>query len=85
MTDSAGNHGRSASTSKLVATLLGYGVVCIPLAGVAWDAASDLISGHLSARKAAFGVPAFILLLIVLRFAGRALARLDASSTSNPG
>jgi hypothetical protein len=85
MTDSEGNHRASASTAKLVATLLGYGLVCIPLAGLAWDAASDLISGHLSAQKTAYGLPALILLLIVLRFAGRALARLDATSTSNPG
>ena len=81
MTDSP----NSASPGKIVATLLGFGLLCVPLAGVAWDAASALISGHLTARKVTFGVPALILLLIVLRFAGRALARLDATSTSNPG
>ena len=81
MTDSP----NSASTGKIVATLLAFGLLCVPLAGVAWDAASALISGHLSARQAALGVPALILLLIVLRFAGRALARLDATSTSNQG
>lgn len=81
MTDSP----NMASTGKIVATLLGFGVLCVPLAGVAWDAASALISGHLSARQAALGVPALILLIIVLRFAGRALARLDTTSTSNQG
>ena len=84
MTESPGNLRQSASAGKIAATFIGYGLVCIPLAGVAWDAASDLISGHLSMRKAGIGAIALILLIIALRFAARSLVKIDAPSTSNP-
>jgi hypothetical protein len=69
---------RSAvSVTALVVTLLVFGLLSIPLAGLSWDMLSDLISGHLAARKAAYGIPSLAALFIALRFAGRALVRLD--------
>lgn len=72
----------SAPVGKLVLTLLGFGLVAIPLAGFAWDVVSDLISGHLTSRKALNGVPVMIALAVVLRLAARALVRLDSSMDS---
>jgi hypothetical protein len=74
-----GARSTSNGVAALVATLLGFAVVAIPLAGLTWDVLSDLISGHLGARKALIGFPAMTLLAVVLRFAARALARFDAS------
>ena len=68
----------SQGVATIVATLLGLAVLAIPLAGLTWDVLSDLISGHLGARKALFGFPAMILLAVVLKLAARALVRLDA-------
>lgn len=72
----------SPSVGKVVLTLLGFGLVSVPLAGFAWDVASDLISGHLTSRSAAIGVPVVIALAIVLRFAARVLAKLDPSTNA---
>ena len=72
----------SGSVGKLVLTLLGFGLVSIPLAGFTWDVVSDLISGNLTSRKALIGVPVMIALAIVLRLAARALVRLDSSMDS---
>jgi phosphotransferase system glucose/maltose/N-acetylglucosamine-specific IIC component len=68
----------NTGVATIVATLLGIAVIAIPLAGLTWDVLSDLISGHLGARKALLGFPAMIVLAIVLRFAARTLIRLDA-------
>ena len=68
----------STKVAPLVATLLGFAIIAIPLAGLTWDLLSDLISGHLDQRDALIGVPAMILLAIVLWLAARALVRLDA-------
>ena len=68
----------STKVAPLVATLLGFAVIAIPLAGLTWDLVSDIISGHLNARDALIGFPAMIVLAIVLWFASRALIRLDA-------
>lgn len=68
----------STSVVPLVATLLGFAIIAIPLAGVTWDLLSDLISGHLNQRDVLIGLPAMILLAIVLWLAARALIRLDA-------
>ncbi len=70
---------RPSPAGKVVATLLGFSLVSIPLAGYSWDMLSDLISGHLTSRKALIGIPVMIALAVVLRFAARALVRLDAS------
>jgi hypothetical protein len=75
--ESRGVQHPSQGVATIVATLLGLAVVAIPLAGLTWDVLSDLISGHLGPRKALIGFPAMILLAIVLRFAARALVRLD--------
>jgi hypothetical protein len=72
----------SPSVGTVVLTLLGFGLVSIPLAGFTWDVVSDLISGHLTSRKALIGVPVVIALAIVLRLAARALARLDSSTSA---
>jgi hypothetical protein len=72
----------SAPVGKLVLTLLGFGLVAIPLAGFTWDVVSDLISGHLTSRKALIGVPVMIALAVVLRLAARTLVRLDSSMDS---
>lgn len=75
-------HSDSGSSSTnvvpLVATLLGFAFIAIPLAGLTWDLVSDLISGQLNQRDALIGFPAMILLAIVLWLAARALIRLDA-------
>jgi hypothetical protein len=68
-----------ASIGKTIATLLGFGLVLIPLAGYTWDVLSDLISGHLTSRKALIGIPVMIALAVVVRFAASAIARLDTS------
>ena len=81
MTDVTTQH--SPSVTRVVATLLIYGIVAIPLGGYTWDVLSDLISGHLTARKGLIGIPVIIALLIVLRFAARAFVKLDASQTSD--
>lgn len=77
----------SVTVTTLVVTLLAFGLISIPLAGLSWDMLSDLIAGHLAAAKAAYGVPALLVLFIVLRFAARALVRLDArfGTTAHPG
>jgi hypothetical protein len=72
----------SPSVGVVVLTLLGFGLVSIPLAGFTWDVASDLISGQLTSRKALIGVPVVIALAMVLRLAARVLARLDSSTNS---
>jgi hypothetical protein len=72
----------SAPVGKVVLTLLGFGLVSIPLAGFTWEMVSDLISGHLTARKTLIGVPVMIALAVVLRLAERALVRLDSSMDS---
>lgn len=68
----------STSTAPLVATILGFAIVAIPLAGLTWELLSDIISGHLDRRDAVIGFPAMLLLAIVLWLASRALVRLDA-------
>lgn len=72
----------SASVGKVVVTLLGFGLVSIPLAGFTWEVLSDLISGHLTSRKALVGAPVMIALAIVVWFAARVLVRLDSSLNS---
>lgn len=72
----------SQPVGKLVITLLGFAIIAIPLAGLTWELISDLISGHLRARSALFGIPAMIALALVLWLASRALAKLDASMSS---
>jgi hypothetical protein len=72
----------SAPVGRVVLTLLGFGLVSIPLAGFTWDVVSDLISGRLTSRKALIGVPVMVALAMVLRLAARALARLDSSMNS---
>ena len=67
---------------RLVITLLGFGIVAIPLAGITWELISEVITGHLRARSAFFGIPAMIGLALVLWLASRALAKLDASMSS---
>jgi len=76
----------SVTVTTFVVTLLAFGLISIPLAGVSWDMLSDLIAGHLTAGKALYGVPALFVLLVVLRFAARALVRLDArfGTTAHP-
>lgn len=73
----------SPPVSRVVTTLLIYAIIAIPLGGYTWDVLSDLISGHLTMRKALIGVPVIIALLIVLRFAARAFQKLDAAHTAN--
>ena len=68
----------STGVARLVATLLGFGLVAIPLAGFTWDVVSDLITGQLTAQKGLIGLPVIAALAIVFRFAARALVRLDA-------
>lgn len=72
----------SPSVGELVLTLLGFGLVSIPLAGFTWEVVSDLISGHLTSREALIGVPVAIALAIVLRLAARVIARLDSSTNA---
>lgn len=67
-----------------MAILLGFAVVSIPLAGYTWDVLSDLISGHLTSRKALIGLPAMIVLALVVRFAASALGRLDSIFEGTP-
>jgi hypothetical protein len=74
--------GLTASVTRVVVTLLVYGAIAIPLAGYTWDMLSDLISGHLAARKGLISIPVMIALVIVLRLAARALVTLDAGQTS---
>ena len=68
----------STNAAPVVATLLGFAIIAIPLAGLTWELLSDIISGHLDRRDALIGFPAMMLLAIVLWFAARALVRLDA-------
>lgn len=70
---------QSASVSRIVLTLLGYALLAIPLGGYAWDAASDLLSGHVTARKGLIGIPVAIAFLLVLKLAASTLTRIDAS------
>jgi len=72
----------SQPVGRLVITLLGFGLVAIPLAGVTWELISDLISGHLDPRSALFGIPAMIALAVVLWLAARALVKLDSNMSS---
>ena len=72
----------SAPVGKVVLTLLAFGLVSIPLAAFTWEVVSDLISGHLTSREALIGIPVIIALAVVLRFAARALVRLDSSMSS---
>ena len=72
----------SQPVGKLVITLLGFGLVAIPLAGLTWELISDLISGHLTVRTATFGIPSLVGLAVVLWLASRALARLDSNMAS---
>jgi hypothetical protein len=72
----------SAPVGKLVFTLLGFGLVSIPLAGFTWEVISDLISGHLTSRRALIGIPVMIALVVALRLAARALIRIDSSMNS---
>lgn len=74
---------RPASVSRIVATLLVYGIVAIPLGGYTWEVVSELIAGHVEARQVLIGVPVFLALLIVLRLAARAFLKLDARHTSD--
>ena len=71
------------SVGKTVAMLLGLGLVMIPLAGYTWDVLSDLITGHLTSRKALIGLPVLIALAVVVRFAAGAVSRLDASTLTS--
>ena len=76
--------GRSSQpVGRLVITLLGFGLVAIPLAGLTWELVSDVISGHLTARNAMFGIPALIGLAAILWLASRALAKLDSAMSSS--
>jgi hypothetical protein len=72
----------SAPVGRLVFTLLGFGLLSIPLAGFTWEVISDLISGHLTSRRALIGLPIMVALGIVLRLAARALSRIDSSMNS---
>ena len=78
-----GSTQHSPSVGRVVTTLFIYGIIAIPLGGYTWDVLSDLISGHLTSRKALTGIPVIIALLIVLRFAARAFVKLDADSPSS--
>lgn len=73
----------SPPVGRVVTTLLIYGIIAIPLGGYTWDVLSDLISGHLTSRKAVIGIPVIIALIIVVRFAARAIVKLDADSSSS--
>lgn len=74
---------RSPSVSRIVATLLVYGVIAIPLGGYTWEVVSELISGHVDTRQVIIGIPVFLALLIVLRLAARAFIKLDVSHTTD--
>lgn len=72
----------SAPVGRLVLTLLGFGLISIPLAAFTWEVVSDLISGHMTSRRALIGVPVMIALAVVLRLAASALMRIDSSTNA---
>jgi hypothetical protein len=77
---SSGSNESSASTTvgRLVITLLGFAIIAIPLAGYTWEVISDLISGHMTARRTIIGIPVLGALILVLRLAARTLVKLDS-------